>query len=133
MATPPRQFLDPFRAILSVINGSDMLRRSAAAAGLRFDLTLNERDDVSHETRIRALTPRILAAYDGLDDEQRLTAAQAMLGAVAERDAAVAQRAADALSRIGWRVVDGNIVVATTDLREMFFPSGSQWDAFVAL
>lgn len=133
MAVPAKNALDPFRAIISVINGSDMLRRAASAAGLRVDLTLNERDDYSHETRIRALTPRIFVAYDALNDDDRLVAAQAVFSAIAARDQGVADRVVEALARIGWEVRGANIVAARPDLREMFFPAGSPWDAFVVL
>jgi hypothetical protein len=46
---------------------------------------------------------------------------------------AVFQEITSALAKVGWNVSEGELVVGTPDLREMFFPRGSQWDAFVVL
>jgi hypothetical protein len=59
-----RNDLDPFRVVIGEIDDSDTLLRATYAAGLRFDAVLNEADAHSHKTRVRALAPRILAAYD---------------------------------------------------------------------
>lgn len=130
---PPRIALDPFRALISVINGVDMLRRVVSAAGLAFDMTLEEGRIWSQETTIRAFTPRIFAAYDALNDQDKMIAAQAAHGAMRVRDQGVADRATEALARIGWQVQGATIVVARPDLREVFFlrtamgPSANCW------
>jgi hypothetical protein len=125
--------LDPFRAILSAINGSDALARVGVGAGLRFDENLSDRENQSHGTRIRALRPRILAAYDALDQQQRLLAARAAVATMRTIDSTLADRAAEALQRLGWELRGNELVVASPDVREMFFPRGSQWDAFVVI
>lgn len=130
MAIPPKTALDPFRAVVGVIDNSDELIGAATAAGLRIDLTLNEKDAGSHKNRIRVLLPRVLTAYDALGDQDKLIASRA---AVASLSAAGRERATAALGRLGWELRDGEIVVGTPELREMFFPAGSQWDAFVVL
>ena len=66
-----RTALDPFRALIGVLEkrgDSHALRAAANSSGLIFDSSLSERDAFSHTTRIRALVPRILKAYDALDD-----------------------------------------------------------------
>lgn len=120
--------LDPLRAIVSTIGSSDVLLRAANAAGLRFDLNLTDADDYSNLTRVRALVPRMFTAYDGLTDQERIIAAQATFGSLVNQADAEA-----ALGRVGWIVNNGELAVSTPELREVFFPKGSQWDAFVVL
>jgi len=69
---PKRTVLDPFRALIGVLEkrgNSDALRAAANSAGLVFDSSMSEKDAYSHTTRIRALVPRILRAYDSLDEQ----------------------------------------------------------------
>ena len=42
-------------------------------------------------------------------------------------------RAVEALALAGWDVRGQELVVASPDVREMFFPKGSQWDGHVVL
>jgi hypothetical protein len=120
--------LDPIRAIVSVITNSDVLIRASNAAGLRVNLTTAGDDNWSHATRIRALVPRVFDAYDALTDEERIAATQAAFASLADQGAAEG-----ALNRLGWRITEGQIAVSAPDVREVFIPRGSQWDAFVVL
>lgn len=127
--------LDPFRIIVGTIaaqRDSDLLTELACAAGLRFDTTFSEQARGSHKTRIREVLPRMLAAYELLEEPAALGAANALVAALKCHDQ-IFKKAADALQRVGWDVQDSQLVVADPDLREMFFPKGSQWDAFVVL
>jgi hypothetical protein len=128
-----RNDLDPFRVVVGSIGDSDLLVRIATAAGLRADLSLNERDSVSHKTRVRALLPRILAAYDGLPDDSRLTAARAAIAEIRKAAAVSDDALAESLGRAGWELRDSEFVVKSPETREVFFPKGSPWDAFVVL
>jgi hypothetical protein len=128
-----RRELDPFRIILGVVESSDTLTRVAHAAGLRFDLALTEREEGAHKTRIRAYLPRILAAYDAVDDEQQLTVARAAVGELMAIDRHAAARVSEALARVGWEIRDSDLAIRTPEVREVFFPKGSPWDAFVVL
>lgn len=128
--------LDPFRVIIGVLatrQDSDLLVGVANAAGLRVDLVLSERDAGSHKTRIRAILPRILAAYDALGDEARLAAANVALRNFGPAYPDTRTRAVEALALAGWEVHGDALVVGSAPLREMFFPSGSQWDGHVVL
>lgn len=122
--------LDPFRALMGVIErrgDSDAVCSIAHSAGLLFDENLSAKDAYSHKTRIRALMPHILAAYDALDDGEQLAVVRAAL--VGSDDAEILAT----LEKLGWSVQDGALTVTTPDLREMFFPKGSPWDAHVVL
>jgi hypothetical protein len=127
---PKRTTLDPFRALIGVLEkrgNSDALRAAANSAGLVFDSTMSEKDAYSHTTRIRALIPRILRAYDSLDEQDQLSVARTVL--VSTHDAEIAAT----LEKLGWSVQDGELVVKAADVREVFFPKGSPWDAHVVL
>ena len=45
----------------------------------------------------------------------------------------VPERMLNALHKIGWGFADDRLVVLDAEVREMFFPKGSEWDAFVAI
>jgi hypothetical protein len=128
--------LDPFRVIIGVLatrGDSDLLVGVANAAGLRVDLTMSEREAGSHKTRIRALLQRIVAAYEQLNDEARLAAANVAFRNFGPAYPDTRDRAVEALALAGWEVRGQELSVGSPDLREMFFPKGSQWDGHVAL
>jgi hypothetical protein len=79
------------------------------------------------------LRPRILEAYDAIAEDQQLTAARAAVAALMSIDDSAAAKAAEALARAGWEIRDSELAVRTPEVREVFFPKGSQWDAFVVL
>lgn len=128
--------LDPFRVIIGVLatrGDSDLLVGVANAAGLRVDLTIPERDAGSHKTRIRALLPKILAAYDQLDADAQLAAANVAFRNFGPSYPNTRDRAVKALALAGWEVRGEDLVAGSPELREMFFPKGSQWDGHVVL
>jgi hypothetical protein len=128
--------LDPFRIIIGVLatrGDSDLLVGVVNAAGLCVDLRMAEQENHSHKTRIRALLPRILAAYDELGDQARLAAANVAFRNFGPAYPDTRARAVEALSLAGWQVRGDELAVGSPDLREMFFPKGSPWDAHVAL
>jgi hypothetical protein len=128
--------LDPFRALLGVIASEkecDLMVAAAGLAGLRIDLSVPEKNSGSRVERIRVLQPRILKAYDDLDDASQLAAAQAAVTNLGPKAAGLLGRVEVALNNIGWAIDDGRLVAVEPSLREMFFPKDSQWDAFVVL
>ena len=127
--------LDPFRVIVGAVaarQSSELLLELAAMTGLRFDPLLVGPDAYSHKTRVRALQPRIIAAYDALDESEALSAANGLTAALA-KNAELLLEVSNALRPIGWDIRDGQLLTSDQALREMFFPKGSQWDAFVVL
>lgn len=130
-----KENLDPFRVIIGVVvdqANSDLLVSLASAAGLRFDAVLSRAEQYSHKTRVRALAPRTIAAYDRLDERAALGAANALVAALV-RSGGPVDAVNDALRRVGWDLKDGKLVVVDPDLREMFFPTNSRWDAYIVL
>ena len=97
--------LDPFRIIAGVLanrGDSDLLVSVATAVGLTFNLGMSEQQAATHKTRIRALLPRIFAAYDALDDQARLTVAKNALANFGAAHWETRARAGEALLRAGW-------------------------------
>lgn len=125
--------LDPFRVAMSVIDDSDVLVSASNAAGLQVDLALDEREALSHKTRIRALLPRVIRAYESLDAELRMVAARAAVGEIRRTGPALEAAVSRALDAAGWELRDSGFVVRSEATREAFFPRDSQWDAFVVL
>ena len=97
-----------------------------------FDTELSKVEAYSHRTRIRAYLPRILAAYDTLDSNAQLTTALAAVKAI-RRSGFDMATVAERLHTAGWELRDNGFVVQSPETREMFFPKGSPWDAFVLL
>jgi hypothetical protein len=127
--------LDPFRVIVGAIasrQDSDLLVNLVSATGLRFDPSLSTAESYSNKTRLRALRPRIIAARDDLDDSAGLGVASTLVRALAV-DESLLTTAAESLRRVGWDIQDGELIAVEPDVREMFFPKSSRWDAFVAL
>jgi len=127
--------LDPFRVIIGVIAGkrdSDLLTEVASAAGLRFDAYVTGDSAYSHKTRVRVLAPRIINAYEVLGESEARGAASALVAALQSRGN-ILDEIVDALRRVGWDIQGTDLVVVDPDIREMFFPKGSRWDAFVVL
>jgi hypothetical protein len=125
---------DPFRVVLGLIdNDSDVLVQVANASGLQFDLQLTEREAGAHKTRVRALLPRIANAFAGLGPQEKLAVARAAASEFCRLIPASAAHLQEALATVGWELRDGDLVVGTPDIREMFFPKGSPWDAYVVL
>jgi hypothetical protein len=136
MTNPTKNDLDPFRAIVGVLanrGDSDLLVGVVTAAGLQVDIHVSDDEEVSHRTRIRALLPRIIAAYDALDAQAKLTVASVAISNFGDRYWETRAHTVEALSKIGWILQGDDLVVGSPDLREMFFPKGSPWDAHVAL
>lgn len=129
--------LDPFRAILGILTGlndSDRLTNVISSTGLRFDMSLTEAEAYSHKTRARAYQPKIINAYDLLDDQSKLAVSDAVIMALLHKQDNALPQIGDILQKIGWGISDdGKLVATTPDLREMFFPKGSPWDAFVVI
>lgn len=136
MSKPVKDQLDPFRVLLGVLASakeSDLMIAAAHLAGLQVDLSLAASDAGTHVERIRVLQPRILDAYDDLDQSAQLAAAQAAVTNLGPKAHVLMGRIEVALANLGWIIQDGQLTPIEPTLREMFFPKGSQWDAFVLL
>lgn len=136
MSKQVKDQLDPFRSLLGVLASakeSDLMIAAAHLAGLRVDLSLSAKDSRTNVERIRVLQPRILDAYDALDESAKLTSAHAAVTHLGPRAQTLMPRIETALANLGWTTHEGQLTPVEPGLREMFFPKGSQWDAFVVL
>src|SRR5258708_2444809 len=136
---------DPFRVVVSFASETriaDLFIETFTAIGLTFDVNLAGDDNHSHGNRIRALRPRVLCAYDGLSAEAKLAAANAATGRFMSRlqrlkhlpqTQKFSEQILTAFQKIGWGVQEDRLVALDPEIREMFFPRNSQWDAFVAI
>jgi hypothetical protein len=128
--------LDPFRVAVGIIaaaKASDTLVSAATIAGIRVDLALTKEETFSNKTRVRALLPKIIAAYDALPEDSKLAAARSLVANLPQVNCDLSASVQTALQQAGWSLNDGELIATDPDLREMFFPRGSQWDAFVVI
>ncbi|MXX90689.1 MAG: hypothetical protein F4213_14855 [Boseongicola sp. SB0677_bin_26] len=126
-----RNELDPWRIILACLFKIDSLEIPGVvdATGLAVDWGLNEREDHSHKLRRTAYRPRINRAYEALREKDQLRVAFIICEELARRE--MADQLDAGLQRIGWRIDGFRLVPANETVRELFFPQGSQHDAYV--
>lgn len=127
-----REDLDPWRVVLHHLFGIDSreIPRILDRAGLAVDWNLSEEEDYSTKTRLAAYRPRIVGAYEALTDDNKLRVAyivvEALIGSAADdldRD----------LRHIGWKIESGRLMPSSAEVSELFFPTGSQHDAYVEI
>ena len=127
-----RAQLDPWRVILHHLSGLDTreIPKILDRAGLAVDWALSEKEDYSNKTRLAAYRPRILKAYEALDDEDKLRVAYVVVQSLP--DSATEELARD-LQNIGWKVEGGRLAPGSAPVSELFFPTGTQHDAYVKI
>ena len=117
-----KDHLDPFRVLLGVLASekqSDLLTAVSNLAGLKVNLNLSKREVETRSLQIRALQPRILKAYDALDDQTKLIAAQSAVASLGPIAGPLLERLHAALASIGWVVSDGKLTAVKAELREI--------------
>lgn len=129
-----RHELDPWRVIVSSLFehvDSFDVPRIIDRAGLSVNWSLTDRENYSHPYRKAAYRPRINQAYEALSNEDRLRVAYIVadelirLGHSETLDAA--------LHRIDWCIQSDRLTPTDADVRELFFPTDTQHDAYVAI
>ena len=122
--------LDPWRVICSeLFNFSGFeIPEIIDKTGLVVDWALTDKQDYSHNTRKNAYRPRINKAYESLNKENRLRVAHITASELANRGKA--DVLTSNLEKIGWSLREGQLVPATADVSELFFPVGTQHDAY---
>ena len=128
-----RTQLDPWRVVLACLFELDSHEIPAIidTAGLTVDWTLTEREDYSHNYRKRAYRPRIVSAYDALDTDDKLRVVYIVSAEMVHRG--LADKINAHLGRVGWHIDGESLSPATESVREMFFPHGTQHDAYVRI
>jgi hypothetical protein len=100
-------------------------------AGLIADWTLSSQKDYSDKMRIAAYRPRIDAAYEQLQDEEKVRVAYIIAGELANRG--LGEKMDSSLRAIGWRIENGKLAPDSEPVYELFFPKQSQHDAYVEI
>lgn len=128
-----RNELDPWPVILACLFERDSYEIPGIidSTGMTVDWTLTGREDYSHKYREAAFRPRISRAYEALGEEDRLRVAYILCEEVARRG--LADKLDTDLQRIGWRIDGGTLVPSTESVRELFFPQGTQHDAYIRI
>ncbi len=128
-----RRERDPWRVIVACLFELDSheIPGIIDMSGVTVDWRLTVREDSSHKYRKAAYRHRINAAYEALDGEDKLRVAfivfeELALGGLVEQLNA-------GLQRICWRIDGGTLAPATETVRELFFPQGTQHDAYVQI
>lgn len=126
-----RSELDPWRIILACLFEIDSHEIPGAidASGLAVDWGLTERENYSNKYRKAAYRPRINRAYEALKGDDQLRVVFIVCDELARRG--MADQLDAGLQGIGWRIDEGALVPANETVRELFFPQGSQHDAYV--
>jgi len=127
--------LDPWPAIFGVLADldSDGIVKVVSNSGLQVDWLLTEKEGYSHKTRIRAYLPRIQTAYAFLPEVKKLVVAALMAVELARDYPTKAMGLQSRLAKIGWRVDSDRLVPTEPDIKELFFPKGSEHDAYVEI
>lgn len=128
--------LDPWRVILSHLffMHSYDIPQICDRAGLSVDWALTEKEAYSEKTRLAAYRKRINAAYDVLSDENKLRAAYIVVTTLEDLGIEELNHALrHDLGQIGWRIESGRLAPAAAGVSELFFPTGSQHDAYVEI
>lgn len=100
-------------------------------AGLSVDWGISEKQDYSDKMRIAAYRPRIDRAYAELSQEDGIRVAYVLTDELSTRG--LGEKLDAALRAIGWRIDGGKLAPDAEPLRELFFPTQSQHDAYVEI
>lgn len=122
--------LHPWRVLRSVVLelSSYEVPKVIDRAGVVVDWALTKEKDYSDKMRIAAYRPKIDAAFDELSEEASLRAAYVVAGELVKRGHS--EQIDGALRAIGWRLDDGQLIPDSAEVKELFFPTQSQHDAY---
>ena len=128
-----RSKLDPWPVIVACLFELDSydIPSIIDASGMTVDWRLTERENYSHKYRKAAYRPRINEAYRALNGEDRLRVTFVVADELARRG--LDDKLNADLQRIGWRIDGGSLAPGTESVRELFFPPGTQHDAYVRI
>lgn len=126
-----RNKLDPWRVIVAQVFGLDSYKIPTIIdkAGMTVNWELAERQDYSDKYRKDAYRPRINSAYEALDRENKLRVVSIVSRELGHLG--LTEQLNDSLHKIGWNLDGQTLVPASEPVRELFFPQGTQHDAYV--
>lgn len=127
--------LHPWPIILSIISGlsSDGVVELISATGLQVDWALSKEQAYSHKTRVREYLQRIQIAFDLLSKDRQLIVSALAASSLSRSSQERGKELDTRLSQIGWRLESDRLSPVEPTLRELFFPKGSQHDAYVEI
>lgn len=125
--------LHPWRVLRSVVLEllSYDVPKVIDRAGLQVDWTLTKEQNFSDKMRIAAYRPRIDAAYAELSKDASLRLAYVVTGELVQRGHG--EKLERALHAIGWRLESGKLIPDSDPVRELFFPTQRQHDAYTEI
>jgi hypothetical protein len=132
---PDKNDLHPWPIILSMLQelSSDEICRIIGLSGLQVNWNLTKDQSFSHTTRKRAYLPKIQSAYEELSDEKKLSAAWIVAEEIRRIDDDLVSKINSRLSLIGWEIGKNGLTTHDVQVRELFFPTGKQYDAYVEI
>ena len=132
---PDKDDLHPWPIILSMLQelSSDEICRIIGLSGLQVNWNLTKEQSFSHTTRKRAYLPKIQCAYDILTDENKLSAAWIVAEEIRRIDDALISKINSKLYLIGWEISKNGLTTHNIQVKEIFFPTGKQHDAYVEI
>ncbi|UCG69533.1 MAG: hypothetical protein JSV09_00470 [Thermoplasmata archaeon] len=125
--------LDPWRVLLSHLMefDSDIIPGIIDKTGMVVDWSLTEKQDYSNNYRRKAYRPRVIAAYNSLPPDDRLRVSH-----IIAAELSLYPRTDDlniALKRIGWTIENDSLIPIDAEVKELFFPKGTEHDAYVEI
>lgn len=125
--------LDPWRILLSHLMDLDSYSIPGIIdrAGLSVNWALTAKENYSQKYRRDALRPRIIEAYDVLIPDDQLRVSHT-IAAELSKHGPIDDLNND-LKRIGWIIENDSLVPVDADVKELFFPKGTQHDAYVEI
>lgn len=126
--------LDPWRIVCAKLFELSSYEIPAVIekTGLVVDWSLTEREDYSDKYRKAVYRPRINSAHDQLGEPDRLRVVYIIASEMVARQKG--EELNSDLQKIGWNIDDnGHLVPASAEVSELFFPVGTQHDAYVEI
>ena len=127
--------LHPWSVLFATLSDldSDEVVRIASLAGLSVDWSLDGQEAYSHKTRKRVYRPRIDAAFDILNKEEKLRVAFRISKEILAAFPEFAQTLNERLLEIGWSLDGNQLRPATAPVVELFFTQDAEHDAYIYL
>jgi len=132
---PHKDSLHPWPIILAMLQElpSDDVCRIIDSSGIQVNWGLTTRQAATHRTRKREYFPRIQNAYEELSEDNKLSATWLVVEQIRRMDEDLSSELDTRLSSIGWEIGTDGLTTHDVELREMFFPTGRQYDAYVEI
>lgn len=129
----PKSNLDPWRILLSHLMDLDSYAIPGIIdrTGMVVNWSLSDKENYSHKYRRDALRPRIIAAYNSLPPNDQLRVSHTIAAELSKLGQA--DKVNNDLKKIGWSIEGDSLVPVDADVKELFFPKGTQHDAYVEI